>query len=238
MLLKFIPPSKPLEGMPKKHEVHIWVIHLDITSKQEKQQAMLLSKDEIQRAKRFHFPVHKKRFIATRSILRKILANYLNIPPQEIIFGYTAFQKPYLIHPNHTSLQFNVAHSHDMAALAISSHDAIGIDIEQIQSNYPQEIVQRYFSQEEYKSWRQLSAKDQAVGFFRLWSRKEAIVKAIGKGLSIPLSSFTVSMHHESEIIAIENESWTLVSLAIHTDYQAALATNQPIKTIKIEKFN
>src|SRR3990167_3684017 len=216
------------------HEIHIWVVNLSITSEEEKQQATILSSDEIQRAKQFRFSVHKRRFIAARSRLRNTLAHYLKLAPDDLVFAYTEFKKPYLSNIYNSAIQFNLAHSHDIAVLAITLEHAIGVDIEKIQQNYSLAVAERYFSPSEYTSLCQLPQHDQTEAFFRLWTRKEAVIKAVGKGLSIPLSSFTVSSQNQPEVIEIENQSLTLQSLDIHPEYQSALASNQPIKEVKI----
>ena|SRR3990167_8014785 len=222
--------------MLNTHEIHIWVADLSRQFNQIKQRVKALTPDELERANRFRAAIHQNRFIASRYLLRTVLGKYLDLPPQEIRLAYTKFNKPYLTDPN-TSLRFNLAHSEDQAILGITSHYNIGVDIEKIRIKYPQKIAERFFHKKEYDGLNQLPEKDQASGFFRVWSRKEAIIKATGKGLSMPLSSFYVSLDKDSEIITIDNQSWSLTSLEIHPGYQAAVASNQKIEKIKISQF-
>jgi 4'-phosphopantetheinyl transferase len=218
-------------------EVHVWSTDLTITPEQESEKLKLLSSDEGERARQFHFATHRQRFIAARSMLRQIISLYLAIAPQEFVFSYTEHHKPHLLVPDHSRLHFNVAHSHNMAAYAFTLDHAVGIDIEKTGLDYKEDVAKRFFSQREYKELMKLSEKEQIVGFYRLWSRKEAVIKAVGKGLSIPLSSFSVSIDSNVETIRLENENWNLLSLSIHPDYQSALASHQVIKTISYWHF-
>jgi 4'-phosphopantetheinyl transferase len=223
-----------------KHEIHIYNTNLDISSAEENEALLLLSSNEVDRANHFHFPIHRTRFIAARSTLRYLLSHYLSICPKEILFSYTEFGKPYLQISNlvnNIDLQFNLSHSENQAIYAFTLGYQLGIDIEKIRPNGPLAVAERYFHPCEIKYLHQLPPNEQEQVFYRIWSRKEAILKAIGDGLATPLSSFSVSIKNEEEIIVINNQSWSL--LPIHHPsypllYQAALATNQPIETIKI----
>lgn len=219
------------------HEVNIWVTNLNISTAKEQQLFLLLNAEEKERARRFHFPLHQKRFIAARSMLRICLGNYLALPAAEIPINYTATKKPYIIHNVRSGVHFNLAHSDDLAVLAVTSAHEIGVDIEKVQATFRESVAQRFFSEEEYQQLNSLPPSEQAAAFYRIWARKEAIVKAIGKGLTYPLSSFTVSIQPEKETLLIENKSWTLLSVNIHPEYQAALASNQIIEEIKIHPF-
>lgn len=219
------------------NEIHVWSSDLTIPPKQAEKKLALLSSNECERAKRFRFPIHGRRFIAARSTLRHILSLYLNISPNEIEFGYAEHKKPYL-HipnlpiPNNPRLQFNLAHSHDIAIYAFTLSYAVGIDIEKIKETYDPAVAERFFSPHEFKDLMKLPSKDRITTFYRIWSRKEAVIKAVGKGLSIPLSTFSVSSNDVSETITIEHEAWSLIPLSIHPDYQSALASNQIVKKI------
>ena len=109
----------------------------------------------------------------------------------------------------------------------------IGVDIEKVQPKYNQDIAERFFSADEAQALSQLSAEESMLGFYRVWSRKEAILKATGKGLSIPLSAFSVSVKEITEMVVLENnQHWTLIPLSLYAGYQSAVATNQPVKKI------
>lgn len=207
----------------QQNEIHVWSADLNISAKLENDKLILLNSDERKQAERFHNNIHKKRYIAAHSTLRQILSFYVNILPQQIFFSRTEYNKPYL---ENSRLQFNMSHSHDIAVYAISLDNMIGVDIEEIKTKYTPEIVKRYFSQQENSQFNQLSDEEKLISFYRIWARKEALIKAIGKGLAIPLSTFSVSLQDDYEKIRLENESSILIPLSIHPNFQAALATN------------
>jgi 4'-phosphopantetheinyl transferase len=213
------------------NDVHVWSIDLMTQPEQEKELLALLNPDEIARAERFRVALPRQRFITARGTLRRILSLYLNMPPQNITLAYNEYKKPYLL-PLNLSLQFNLAHSHDKAVYALGLHHAIGIDIEKIRQTYNTAIAKRYFSPKENAALINLSKNEAKMGFYRLWSRKEALVKAIGKGLSFPFAAFSVAASDVSETIVLEDKIWTLLPLFIHPEYACALATHQIVKTV------
>jgi 4'-phosphopantetheinyl transferase len=220
-----------------QHEVHVWSADLTLSPEQEKIKLTLLSKDEFERAKRFHFPIHQRRFIAARSTLREILSLYTHVAPQTIVFAYNEHHKPYLAVPDNTQINFNLAHSENIAVFALMLNSAVGIDIEKIQLDDKSALAKRFFTLQENQDLMQLPDQEKIPGFYQLWSRKEVLIKAIGKGLSIPLSSFSLSVNHPHETILLEGERWSVRSLSIHPDFQAALASNQFINTISYWRF-
>lgn len=214
----------------KPNEIHVWTVNLTLTPEQEGTLWLWLSEDEKVRAQRFHFPIHRRRFIAARATLRYILSLYLSLAPERIVFAYNEHKKPSL----HThALQFNLSHSHDMAIIGISLEHAIGIDIEKIEVDNKLDLAQRFFSLQEVAALLALPHPERTPAFYRIWSRKEALIKAVGKGLIIPLDQFSVSANDTPETIAWDNQNWFLRSLPIHHDYSAAIASQKNIDKIK-----
>lgn len=214
------------------NHIHIWPTVLSTTPAQEKALFALLSADEQERVHRIRLSAPKQRMIASRGILRQILSYYLDSAPHHIEFNYSEHHKPYLAKPEHAHVQFNVTHSHDKALYAFTLTHDVGVDIEKIEANYLEAVAKRYFSIDENRMLTSLPPEARAHAFYRLWSRKEALVKAIGHGLSRPLSAYDVSLNKESETLTIENKQWTLTSLSLYDNYAAALATAQPIQQI------
>ena len=214
----------------QENNVHIWSANLQITTEQEQAGFANLSEDEQQRANRFLSPEHRRRFIAARSTLRDILSFYLQIAPKEILFAYSEHHKPHLQFPANTDIQFNISHSHDLAVYAITLKHQIGIDIEKIENHYNPAVAARYLSHEESTFLNTLPEDQRAEGFYVFWSYKEALIKAVGKGLSLPLSSFTLSLTNTLQIISLNKETWQLIPLALFPGYASALASNQTIK--------
>lgn|SRR3990167_10062168 len=220
----------------KSNDVDIWAATLNIEPSQEQKYLSFLNQDEILRANRFHFSIHRQRFIAARGILRKLLGKYLNLEPQKIEFTYGPHNKPFLHFPSSMLLQFNLAHSDEMAIFAFTKHHAIGIDIEKIEDKNHDALARRFFSDAENQYLIQLPHDERIRYFYYLWSRKEALIKAVGKGLSIPLSSFSV-ISSNTERFTLENKSWHLESIAVNPHYAAAFAIEDGKDKVTYREF-
>lgn len=177
-------------------EVQLWRVDLDSIRSQESRWQELLSPDEAERAARFHFAADRQRFVAGRALLRTILAGYLASPPSEISFSYSAREKPSLFSGSEHSLSFNLSHSGGIALYAFSRGREIGVDVEQIRTDFDVEgIARRFFSAREQEQLTALPHAERVEAFFRCWTRKEAYIKATGDGLSLPLTQFDVSLN-------------------------------------------
>ena len=108
----------------------------------------------------------------------------------------------------------------------------MGVDMERINSETATlDIARRFFSDREYQQMFSCTPADQSRAFFRCWTRKEAYIKARGRGLSLPLRDFDVSLeeHPENALLATrpdakEAENWMIIPLNVSIEYQAALA--------------
>ncbi len=191
---------------------------------------MLLSTDERQRAERFHFERDRRRFVVGRGLLRTVLGRYLQVSPDCLQFRYGPQGKPALAGGN--GLHFNVSHSGELALYAVALEREVGVDIERIASlKEVDDLAERCFSERENIVLRSLPAERRQQAFYTCWTRKEAYLKATGKGLSLPLDQFDVSVLPEEPAallntrpVAEEAARWSLASLEPHPDYMAALA--------------
>lgn len=209
-------------------DVHIWRIALD----REDVDRAWLSSDELARADRFVQARDRIRFVAGRAALRGILAGYLAAAPDQLEFSYGRAGKPALAGQWISSeIQFNLSHSQAVGLLAVSRERSLGIDIEWMNpATSVMEICERFFSECEISTLRELPEEAKAAGFFQCWTRKEALIKAVGEGLSIPLDSFDVSFGNEpAGLKSVRSEftdisRWKLYDLPIEPGYAAALA--------------
>lgn len=211
--------------------VHIWRLYLPDFTQDISNLAKLLSRDELHRAERFHFPIHQERFIITRGILRKTLSLYTNQAPDALIFHYGEHGKPFLTN-NNSDLKFNVSHSHDRAVFAFTVHKEIGIDIEKKALSFKDSVAKRFFSPAEYQELMRLSEAEKIISFYKIWSRKEALIKALGKGLYTPLDSFTVSSQKDTQTVTCNAEHYLVKHLAMDADFQTAFATIEPVTDV------
>lgn len=178
------------------NEVHVWRAALDQPALLVRNLAQILSTDEYNRAQRFHFERHKRRFTVGRGVLRTILGWYLDIEPSQLEFSYGPQGKPYLAKQfGDQTLQFNLTHSHELALFAFTLDREIGVDLEFIRPMLDLEAVAtRFFSTKENADLARIPTSQKGEAFFTCWTRKEAYIKARGEGLSMPLDEFDVSL--------------------------------------------
>lgn len=213
------------------HEIQIWPMALTLDADALQAKYLLLNSEERARADRFHFAIHRERFIACRSYLREVLSAYIDCAPAEVMIEYDQFEKPYLA--SHPAIKFNLSHSEHLAVIAVTAQHPIGVDLEKQEDEFNEALAKRFFSKTEYDELMSHPLDQQAAAFYRLWARKEAVVKAIGEGLGVSLTSFSVSSHDISEIITTDTqEKWTVLPLNIDDGFPAAVVTNQPVTQI------
>lgn len=219
-----------------RHGVHIWQASLAASPAHLESLVRLLSKDEQDRANRFHFAKDRERFIAARGTLRLILSRYLDRAPEAITFDYNRFGKPALQAHQTSNLRFNLSHANELALYAITAAHEVGVDLEYINSNRnTQEIIERFFSENEKMEFQRLPDFMRLKAFFSGWTRKEAFIKAHGQGLSFPLKKFSVSLHPDqpARLIHIDPDKkdgceWMIKDIPINDAYWAAVAVSSP----------
>jgi 4'-phosphopantetheinyl transferase len=218
--------------LPALNEAHVSRFDLDTELATDEQWESLLSSDERERALRFHFPLHRRRFSAARGFLRIVLGAYLETDPKTLCFRYSDKGKPALGGMQATSLlRFNLSHSENVVLLAVTLGREIGVDVECMRPDLELEsIAHRFFSAAERESFDRIPLAQKCLAFFNCWTRKEAFIKAKGDGLSLPLDQFDVSLTPgaPAEILATrpdagEKAYWSLCSLDAGPDYAAAL---------------
>ncbi len=225
-------PPKNLNLEPD--EVHVWRASLNVANSTVEDLLTTLCAAEKQRAERFHFHKDRKHFIVARGLLRIILGRYLDREPSGLSFCYNEYGKPELHSPDGKQLiHFNISHSHELALIAVTQNCDVGVDLEYVRTDFPcEEIAQSCFSPREIAVLHQLPATLKSLVFFTGWTRKEAYVKATGKGLSLPLNQLDVSLlpGEPAKLLnaqwdAQEAERWSLRELIPGSGYVAALAT-------------
>jgi len=172
-------------------DFEVEVVRLDASADEVLTLGALLSPAETQRAKRLHFERHRRRFVVARGRLRHLLAARLGVQPEKIELAYGKNGKPSL---KHNGWHFSISHCDDVALFAFSKASAIGVDVEAIRPiREADTIAAQFFSPREKETYSALAPHDKALGFLQCWTRKEALVKAIGEGLSMPLDQFDVA---------------------------------------------
>jgi 4'-phosphopantetheinyl transferase len=214
-------------------EVHVWRADLDVGPAALLRLRETLSPDEQARAERFYSPLERARYTAGRGILRALLARYLGTPGGDLRFCCNAHGKPALVPGSGAEdLRFNLSHSHRLALFAFAFRREVGVDLEYVRPSLTDDpLPERFFSTQEVIALRALPESAQTEAFFNCWTRKEAYIKARGRGLSISLASFAVSLAPAqlTNLPITGNDGpeagrWSLRALAPGQGYVAAIA--------------
>ena len=227
-------PRPGLEGLAlAPEEVHLWAVGLEVSTPTLTGMEELLSDDQRRRAARFRYREHRERYSVSWGFVRLLLGLYLERSPRELEFAFGDKGKPRLATG---TIEFNLSHCHDMAVVAVAREHAVGVDIERHrQLDRADDIATRYFSAREAELYRSLDAGQRPQAFLRCWTRKEAVVKAIGEGMFASLNRLEVSLAPgvPPEVLAIGGDveagaDWTLLDLEPRRDFLGALATRMP----------
>jgi 4'-phosphopantetheinyl transferase len=174
-----------------------------------------------------------------RSTLRTLLGRYLRTPPRSIGLRLGPNGKP-LLTQSSPALHFNLAHSEGLALLALALDLEVGVDVEQIRGGPDlAAIAPRFFSPRENAQLDAVAAAGRAEAFYQCWTRKEAVIKATGEGLSRPLHSFDVTLGpgRPARLLRLEGEAdahrrWTLHELRPEPGFVGAIAAATPALSV------
>lgn len=229
-------PALPTEPDLAADAVHLICVTLTQETATVDALRHILSPDEAERADRFHFERDRRRYTVARGTLRRILGRYLRIAPQDVRFDYGPQGKPSLsaelpTAPAILDLNFNVSHSHELAVIGVTRTRQLGVDVEHRHRTVEYEqIASHFFSAQEQAELSMLPPSQIAQGFFNCWTRKEAYIKAIGKGLSHPLDKFAVSLApgQPARLLRVdpdpaEVDRWSLHAPDVHSEYITAI---------------
>jgi 4'-phosphopantetheinyl transferase len=203
---------------------------LNFASRLSEYQA-LLDQDELAIAERFKHSDLKIRYIICHGILRQLLAKHLNQSAADLDIEKTEFGKPFL--PDHPDTSFNMSHSGDSLAVAISSQYQLGIDVERYKSRHSwQGLVKKCFAPEEADYWYSLDKTERSHAFYQFWVKKEAFVKAVGKGITLGLDQCVVNPEDTTSFLRIPElgglaDQWQIYTLDLPEDEFGAVVCNQ-----------
>ncbi|MCE9534366.1 MAG: 4'-phosphopantetheinyl transferase superfamily protein [Planctomycetes bacterium] len=220
----FDDPPLPL----RDDAVHVWSVSLDRDGDET-----FLNVDELRRAERFKMERYRKQFVAARASLRQILGSYLEIDPRAVRIQTEPGGKP-VLDPSHAGgVQFNLSHSRALAVYSVTRLGRTGIDVE-----YQKEIadmdslVGRFFGKHDADLYQTLAASEKLPAFFRAWTRKEAVLKAIGRGVqSLDQCEVTFLPGEPEAVLRMGDdhdvkEKWLLRSWQPESQFVAAVAVN------------
>jgi 4'-phosphopantetheinyl transferase len=212
-------------------EVHVWRVDLSLTHEEEVRRTASLAADERQRAARFLSSPARAQFVAARSALRAILGRYTGQPAGEIEFRLGPVGKPGLADPG-PALFFNLSHSRDLALVALTRSAEVGVDVEHARlRETADQLAERFFHPNEVAALRALPPDQRTAGFFNAWTRKEAFLKATGKGISYGIERVEVALTpgERARVLSVNGDRgaagrWSLEALAPASGYVGAVA--------------
>lgn len=215
----------PLQ-VPAAGEVDLFWVDGSLTADEEKLLFSRLGPEQQQAAQRFKVDSARQRYIISRVVLSRILARYLGCSAEEVKYKIGKYGKPCLAQgldsgPGEGAkppLVFNMSHSGEAVVCAVAASGWLGIDVEcEGRKLGFSDLAERFFAAEEVRQLRRLnqSPEDQRQLFFRIWTLKEAFIKAIGLGLSYPLQDFAlkldsseISSSSMAQLIRIDDSAW------------------------------
>ena len=218
-------------------EIHVWRLALDVPPPSARRLEQLISFEERRRADRFRQECHRRRFVVRRGLLRSILASYLQCSPRGLRFVFGDKGKPALGgSAGRSGIEFNVSHSADRALLAVAHQRRVGVDIERADPAVGvTPLIETCCTASEIAEISRQPVHSRRELFLRAWTRKEAVAKACGRGLSLAPARIEVSVAADAPatLLSIEGDGraatrWLVYDLPVDAGYAAALAAEVP----------
>jgi 4'-phosphopantetheinyl transferase len=195
--------------------------------------ALLGLLDDVERSRyeNYRRDVDKLRFLTGRALIRGVAAAELGKDPRDIAIDSSCFDcgKPHG-KPKVDGLEVSISHSGDWVALAVTDADPVGVDVEEVRDAEVDDLAGIAFSPAELAVFKAVPKQDRKGAFFTYWSRKEAVVKATGKGMSVPMSKLTLTAHDEpprvvsSEAPEVDVSTVHMADLHAGDGYRASVA--------------
>lgn len=191
--------------------------------------------DEVERGRHagYRREADKQRFLTGRALIRGVVAAELGIAPAEVVLDSSCFDcgkphgKPRVVG---STLEVSISHSGDWVALAMTDGAPVGIDVEEVRDAEVDGLAGICFSPSELTTFESLPEADRRSAFFTYWARKEAVVKATGKGMSVSMSKLTLTAHDEAPRVVASETSEVDITVVRMVDldrgpaYRASLA--------------
>jgi 4'-phosphopantetheinyl transferase len=255
--LNYSKPNKGLDGRSKnsslqadnvaealpENEVHIWQTDFATALNRMSSLHALLDHEEQERAARFKVASACEQFVISRAFLRIALGKYLGIAGRDVRFQIAEYGKPELA--SSSDIKFNLSHTDDAAVLAVTRKRPVGIDVERVRDNVDAlELAGRFFSASEAQWLRSQPAARRLGSFFACWTAKEAYIKALGTGLSMPLAGFSIIPEQGNERLPLQIHGdpeasilWRMWQLDLGNDLRCAVAAKGSHLRVRLWKW-
>ncbi|HIE53967.1 MAG TPA: 4'-phosphopantetheinyl transferase superfamily protein [Chromatiaceae bacterium] len=189
----------------------------------------LLSADELNRGRQFHVPADRDRFFAAHALKRRLLGALLDIQGSQLRFEQQDEGKPKLMG---NGLHFNLSHSGDWVALAVSATAPVGIDVEQGDTTPPEELLSVVLHPYDQFSPKPFSPTEH---FYTAWTLKEAVSKGLGMGLALPFVQLRLEPTAPARYqCSYGGESWHAGHRRLEHGAHLAFACRSPWKKIRL----
>ncbi len=215
----------------------IYILEIDRNLKTEEFARLLnfVSKEKQERIQRFRRYEDAQRAVLGDLMARSAILGRASIKNKDLFFGTNDYGKPFLHNPS--GLHFNISHSGKWVACAVDNNP-VGIDVEEVKP-IDFKIAERFFSASEYESIISQPEEKRVNCFYRIWTLKESFVKAEGKGLSIPLHSFSMEIDQDSIKAKIGDEYSRYTFSQIWQDKSAVTSVcSLDINPYSMENYN
>lgn len=182
------------EPVRDRDRAHVWFCDLDAVRPVDSPRRLVLSADERARAERLRSPQLRRRFVGRCMLVRHVLAPLVGVSPEVLAFETTANGKPRLVPPPDVAaaarvaaLDFNLSHSENVLALAVTLDRQVGVDIEVVRPGVDVlAVAEAQFAAGELDWLRALPSEQRRLAFYGVWTRREATSKLSGRGIASP----------------------------------------------------
>ena len=229
--------------LPEK-AVQIWVLHDWAAEETNQVLGHVLSQDERQRAVSYRHIKHQSSFIYRRCVLRCLIGHYLGYKAESLLFELNPFGKPALRSPYAPGFEFSISQTDGLAVLAFAWDCRVGVDVEKLASDVDiHGVGQAVFSDQEQADVN-ASTHDASSAFFTVWTRKEALLKAVGTGLSGQPGDYITqdeAQHGRNQWRAshkgVPLPGWTFLDLELAPGVKCALAVSRDDVQVSLRHF-
>lgn len=219
--------------------VHLWHAGLGVGDAEYERLGAVLNESEWARARRFLSERHRRGYVAARGQLRCLLSHYLPLAPDAIVFTVGEHGKPRLADTGpDQGVVFNLSHTGSQLLIAVGRDSVLGVDIEGWRdiSNLSG-MVDRCFAPAEQRYWSALDAGSRTAAFYAFWTRKEAFVKAVGRGISLGLEHCVIGLEPRLHFASLprgfgDASEWSLLDIDVGGGVSAALAVRPACRQV------
>lgn len=221
--------------------IDIWHGHVEAEDKHYQRYWRMLDEAEQVHAGKLKNPLLRYRYVGIHGRLRELLAQLLMLSPEKLNIKKTGFGKPFLA--DHPDLVFNLSHSGSAFLIAVAFDCRLGVDLEYFKNRVDfSGLVNHCFAEEEITYWNRLPEIRKKSEFYNFWTRKEAFVKAVGRGLALGLKQCVVNPENPAEFLRIPPDCgsvsiWRVLGLDLGEDVFSALVVDKDIAGVRLREL-